>query len=167
MITLLRHFLAIIVLLGLIFLFALNSNQESYTVHYWNRNIADASFVLLCLTLSLGPVTKLIPKTRFLLPWRRELGIAFAVSATMHVVIYADFYRWDVLRFFARIEEGQEAKWLDNAFAIGNWIGLLALLYAVVLALTSNDIAHWAEGGSSCNSRAIHYSCWSCSTLRS
>ncbi len=136
--TLIRHLLAILLLIVLIGLFALG-RPGLHPLHFWNRIIADASFVLLCLTLALGPLVKFVPRLRFLLPWRRELGIAFTVSASLHVAIYTSNFNWNFLRFFATAGKEGGIKWLNNAFAIANWTGLIALLYALILTLTSND----------------------------
>lgn len=140
MLTWFRHLMALALLIGLVHFFSLG-REELHPLHFFNRNVADASYILLCLTLILGPLVKFIPPLRFLLPWRRELGIAFTVSAVLHVTIYTASFQWDVLRFFSEANRQGEARLLENPFSIANWIGLLAILYAVVLALTSNDIA--------------------------
>ncbi len=138
--TIIRHLLALAVLFGLTQLFSIG-REGMHPLHLFNRNVADASYILLCMTLILGPLVKIVPPLRFLLPWRRELGIAFVVAALLHVTIYTAHFRWDVFRFFTETSQQGDATLLDNAFSISNWLGLLALSYAVVLAITSNDIA--------------------------
>lgn len=138
--TLLRHILALILLVVLIYLSSLG-REELESLHFFNRTVADASYLLLCLTLVIGPLVKFVPRLRFLLPWRRELGIAFMVAAGVHVLIYTSHFRWDVLRFFSDTNQQGRVRLLENPFAISNWIGLLALLYAVILGLTSNDVS--------------------------
>jgi len=140
MVTLFRHILALALLIVLTQLFSIG-REGLHPLHLFNRNVADASYILLCLTLSLGPLVKLVPPLRFLLPWRRELGIAFSVSAVVHVVIYTAHFQWDVFRFFTESSREGEAILLENPFSIANWVGVLALAYALVLTLTSNDIA--------------------------
>lgn len=48
-----------------------------------NTDLADASVVLLCLILMLGPVAHFVPRMRPLVPWGRELGIAMFVTAAL------------------------------------------------------------------------------------
>ena len=100
--------------------------------------MADASFALLCLVLMLGPAARFVPRLRRFVPWSRELGIAMFVTAALHVVILID-----------------EAQSLSDAFlssywfnlaeqewhSAANWVGLVALAYALVLAATSNDFS--------------------------
>lgn len=138
--TILRHIAALALLIGLIYVFSIG-REDLHTLHFFNRNVADASYLLLCLTLTIGPLVKFVPPLRFILPWRRELGIAFTVSAVLHIAIYAAGFNWDVTRFFSQVNDQGNSIMLENPFAISNWIGLLAITYAVILALTSNDIA--------------------------
>jgi sulfoxide reductase heme-binding subunit YedZ len=138
--TLVRHLLALGLLIGLIYLFSFG-RDSLHALHRFNRAIADASYILLCLTLILGPLIKFVSRLRFLLPWRRELGIAFVVSAVIHVLIYASSFQWDLTRFFSEANRQGEAVMLENPFSIANWIGLIALVYALVLGSTSNDVA--------------------------
>jgi sulfoxide reductase heme-binding subunit YedZ len=138
--TFIRHLLALGLLIGLTYLFSIG-RETLHALHLFNRAIADASYILLCLTLIIGPLVKFVSGLRFLLPWRRELGIAFTVSAVIHVLIYASSFQWNVLRFFAQTSRDSDPKLLENPFAISNWIGLIAIVYALVLGLTSNDVA--------------------------
>lgn len=137
--TWLRHGIVIVVLAMLVLLFAWNRDLEG--VHLWNRAFADAAVVLLYITLAIGPIVRLVPFAAPILPWRRETGIWFALASVAHVAIYATSFAFDVRRFFGGFL-GQRFLFLDNPWAIGNWIGAIALGYAVVIALTSND---WSE----------------------
>jgi DMSO/TMAO reductase YedYZ heme-binding membrane subunit len=143
--TIFRHVLALATLIGLIYLSSID-REGLHTLHFFNRNVADASYILLCMTLTIGPLVKIVPPLRFLLPWRRELVIAFTVSAGVHVAIYAAGFGWNVTRFFAERNPQGESVLLETPFAISNWVGLLALIYAFILALTSNDIAQGVLG---------------------
>ena len=60
--------------------------------HAWNRVLADTSFVLLCLILTLAAVARFVPRLRRLVPWNRELGIAMFVTVGLLVVILLDGY---------------------------------------------------------------------------
>ena len=103
----------------------------------WNKVLADTSLILLCLILMLGPAARFVPRVRPFVPWGRELGIAMFVTAGLHVVIFLDG-SWDRIAgsFGADGVFGDESFW-DAA----NWVGLVALGYAFVLAAVSNDFA--------------------------
>lgn len=143
--TFIRHLLALGLLTGLCFLFVWG-RSAIHPLHRFNRAAADASYLLLCLTLIIGPLVKIVPSLRFLLPWRRELGIAFTVAAVLHVIVYSSRYDFAVLRFFSEVTGEGETRLLEDAFGIANIIGLVALLYAAVLFITSNDIAQGILG---------------------
>ena len=137
---LIRHLLAMALLIVLLALFSLQ-REGLETQYLWDRMSADASFVLLCLILMIGPAAKFMPRLRFLLPWRRELGIAFFVGAVLHVTVYTNLLRWSsFVKLFARVE-GSEIIFYKDSFGTGNWVGLAALLYAAVLAGTANDLS--------------------------
>ncbi len=123
----------------LVWLFTLG-REEMHPIHLWNRAFADASFVLLGLTLIIGPLVKFIPRMGIMIPWRRELGVWCAVAAIVHVAIYAQAFDWDVLRFFVR-ETDHGTALLRNAFAIANAVGVAALIYLIPLTMTSNDFS--------------------------
>ncbi len=137
--ALVRHAFAVALLIGLAWLFSLG-RADLPSVHFWNRIFADAGFVLLCFILMIGPLGRFVPAFNALLPFRRELGIAFAVAASLHVLVYARSLDFDFTRFFAGTEH-HETILLANAFASANWIGLIALVYGLILALTSNDFS--------------------------
>ncbi|MEW5940606.1 MAG: ferric reductase-like transmembrane domain-containing protein [Chloroflexota bacterium] len=134
-----RHVFAVALLVGLAWVFSLG-RADLPPVHFWNRILADAGFALLCLILLIGPLGRFFPAINSLLPFRRELGIAFAVAATLHVLAYARSFDFDLTRFFVGTEH-HETILLANAFASANWIGLVALAYGLILALTSNDFS--------------------------
>ena len=115
---------------------------------YWNRVLADTSFVLLCLALMLGPVARLVPHLRRFVPWARELGIGMFVTAGLHVVILYDSYLGRLGSFFSfdslrNALFGPHGLLLENESfgAAADWVGLFALGYALVLAATSNDFS--------------------------
>lgn len=134
-----RHAFTMVFLAGLVWLFTLG-REGMHPVHLWNRAFADASFVLLSLTLVIGPLVKFFPQLGKLIPWRRELGIWCAAAATIHVAIYAQAFDWNVVRFFVR-ETDEGTTLLRNAFGVANVVGLAALLYLVPLTVTSNNFS--------------------------
>lgn len=137
----LRHFAAIIVLSGLTALFTIG-RDELAPVHYWNRSLADAAVVMLCLTLAIGPAARYGRWMSPLLPFRRELGIWLTAAALAHVGIYLDgVYQWDITGFFVEAGEHSNTLLRRDAFAAANWVGALALIITSLLALTSNDLS--------------------------
>ena len=104
----------------------------------------DAAFGLLLLTLAIGPLARLVRPAARLTPWRRQLGIWFALVATVHgVLVVHGWARWGLRRFLGYEvvpELGREMR-LEPGFGLGNLIVLTALMFAVVLAATSSD---WA-----------------------
>jgi sulfoxide reductase heme-binding subunit YedZ len=102
--------------------------------------LADTSLVLLCLILMLGPVARFVPRLRPVVPWSRELGIGMFVTAGLHVLILVG-EDWDVVPFFGqRTFDGIDFS--GSMWTAANWVGLVALGYALVLAGTSND---WSQ----------------------
>ena len=110
---------------------------------------ADASVVLLCLVLLLGAGVRLIPRLRRFAPWRRELGIAVFVTAGLHVLLVTglDILTLSGLRietvigFFGE-KVGRDGFAPGGVWDAANWLGLIALGYALALAATSND---WSQ----------------------
>lgn len=110
-----------------------------------NLVLADVSVVLLCLTLMLGPLARLMPRLRRLVPWGRELGVAVFVTAGLHLLILLDG-GWDVFAFVLtdsfRLGGAFASRLRGDIFGASNMVGLLALGFALVLAATSND---WSQ----------------------
>ena len=66
------------------------------------KAVGDASYVLVLAALALVQLTKLIPSTRPLLPWHRQIGIWFAVTATLDgALIFNGWAPWSPRRFLA------------------------------------------------------------------
>ena len=105
------------------------------------RAVGDGSFVLLFLILTLGPMARLWPALNRLLPWRKELGIWFAVLAIAHTLLVLDgWVRWEWMRFFGYefiIRVGRYAR-MEPGFGLSNLIGFVAVVLAVPLMITSS-----------------------------
>lgn len=114
------------------------------------KAVGDAAFVLLLLTLSLGPAARLDRRFTGLLPWRRQFGIWFALVAALHgVLIVHGWARWSLRRFLgyeAVPQLGREVR-LEPGFGLANLVGLTALGFALLLAATSSDWAMRRLGG--------------------
>lgn len=79
------------------------------------KAVGDVAFILLWLTVLIGPVAKLWKPGRRLLPWRRPLGIWFAIAASVRAaLIFNGWARWSVTRFMGYEfipELGRTARW--------------------------------------------------------
>ncbi len=108
------------------------------------KAVGDAAFVLLLVTLALGPVARLARSATRALPWRRQFGIWFALVATLHgFLVVHGWARWSLRRFLGYEfipELGGEVR-LEPGFGLANLIGVVALTFALVLAATSSDRA--------------------------
>ena len=108
------------------------------------KAVGDAAFVLLLIALTLGPAARLARPFTRLLPWRRQLGIWFALVAALHgVLVVHGWARWSLRRFlgYEMVPQlGREVR-LEPGFGLANLVGVTALAFALVLAATSSD---WA-----------------------
>lgn len=108
------------------------------------KAVGDTAFVLLLVTLALGPLSRIVRPVIRVLVWRRQFGIWFAVMAGLHgVLVVHGWARWSLRRFLGYEvvpQLGREAR-LEPGFGLANLIGLTALVFALVLAATSSDLA--------------------------
>lgn len=132
-----RHLIVGAVSLLFVYLFYLTRSEWHY-MHAWNRAFADASLILLVITLVLGPASRIFGQMKKHLSWRRELGIWSAITAAVHVYILFDgWFEWQFVRMIAGIgPDGQ--LFFDSGFTLGNLLGIIALVYVLLLSLISN-----------------------------
>ncbi|QIG49021.1 hypothetical protein G5V57_15615 [Nordella sp. HKS 07] len=138
-----RHILAIVLAALLVYLFGAVHGQWS-PMHRWNRATADASLLLLTLTMAIGPAARLLTRLRLLVPLRREFGIYAVLLALIHTLIIFDgWLEWDLARLVGLAFHPDLARYvmIEHGFGLANIIGLAALLYGLVLAMTSADRA--------------------------
>ncbi|MDD9746943.1 MULTISPECIES: ferric reductase-like transmembrane domain-containing protein [Marinovum] len=136
-----RHLIVILIGAAGTWLF-LYSRSEWSPMHRWNRAVGDMSIVLVAAAMSLGPVSRLWRSTAVLLPYRRELGIYAVLLAFIHAtIILIGWVNLDLMRLVGfEFHPGlQRYVMVQHGFAIANLIGVLALLYGLILAGTSND----------------------------
>tara|TARA_R110002124_G_scaffold48148_13_gene142457 strand:- start:3814 stop:4524 length:711 start_codon:yes stop_codon:yes gene_type:complete len=122
--------------------FFLYSRAEWSDMHRWNRAIGDVSLVLVALAMSLGPLSRLWRKAVRILPYRRELGIYAVILAAVHAtIILFGWVNLDMMRFLGfEFHPGlQKYVMLQQGFGFANLVGVLALAYGAILAITSND----------------------------
>ncbi len=138
-----RHALVALLAGVLVWVFWASRPKWDADMRLW-KAVGDAAFSLLLLALSVGPLARLVRAARPLLTWRRQLGIWFAITATIHgVLIINGWARWSLRRFLGYEfipELGREVR-LEPGFGLANLIGLTALVFALMLAATSSD---WA-----------------------
>lgn len=140
---LVRHAVTAAASAALIWLFWETRPQWVEDMRLW-KAAGDASYILLVAALALGPLSKLVPSTRSWLRWRRQLGIWFALTASLHGILIIDGWaRWSLRRFLGYEfvpQLGREVR-LEPGFGLANLIGSVALVLALVLAATSSDRA--------------------------
>lgn len=106
------------------------------------KAFGDAGYLFLTFALAIGPLSKLKNGTKFLIPWRREVGIWAASLAITHGILIVDgWIKWDVAKFFGYEfipQLGRLAR-LEPGFGLANLIGFVAFLWIAVLAITSSD----------------------------
>lgn len=144
----LRHLCVVVISIVGVYAF-LESRAEWSAMHRWNRAVGDLSLLMVALAMSVGPLSRLSARFRGLVPWRRELGIYGVILAIVHTVVILDgWIEWDLIRLFGYELHPTLAKYVmvQHGFGLANTIGILALLYAIVLALTSNDLSQQKLG---------------------
>ncbi len=140
-----RHLqvLVLATLAGYLFLLL---RAEWSPMHRYNRALGDVSLLLVALAMVIGPILRLTSwrLIRYLLPHRRELGIYAVIAALVHtVIILVGWVDLDFARLFGfEFHPGlQRYVMVQHGFALGNIIGIAALLYGIVLAVTSNNVS--------------------------
>jgi len=113
------------------------------------KAVGDTAYVLLLATMAVGPLARLTSVARPWLRWRRQLGIWFALTATLHAVLVVNGWaRWGLRRFLGYEfvpQLGREVR-LEPGFGLANLVGTAALVLGLVLAATSSDRALRALG---------------------
>lgn len=113
-------------------------------MHKWNRAFADASIVLIAAVMLVGPLSRLWRKANALIPWRRELGVWGVLASFVHFgFILFGWVELEWQRLFGLVfhPDLQYYVMFDKGFGLANVIGIVAMLYALVLALSSNDFS--------------------------
>ena len=117
--------------------------QWSWDMRLW-KAVGDAALVLLLLTMAIGPLARLWRKAGRALPFRRELGVWFAVVATVHTVLILNGWaRWSMARLmgFEFVPQLGRTARMEPGFGLANVVGIVALVWGLALAATSSDRA--------------------------
>ncbi len=144
-----RHLVVIILAVAGTWAF-LESRAQWSEMHRWNRAVGDMSFVLIALSMAIGPLSRLLAPLKGLVPWRREMGIYGVILATVHtLIILAGWIEWDLIRIFGfQLHPAGIYVMAQHGFGLANAIGLVALTYGLVLALSSSNWSQRLLGGS-------------------
>lgn len=111
----------------------------------WSTSFARVSFLLLVITLLIGPIIRLrlfhtsTSALQAPLSWRGELGIWFFITALCHALFAMNrpFIGWSLLASLGGGVNG-------GGFGLANLLGHIALLLSLVLAATSfNGVIKW------------------------
>lgn len=126
------------------------SRPDWVAMHRWNRAFGDASVLLIAFAMAIGPLARFWAVIRRALPWRRELGIWSVVLAGVHTfIIFDGWIEWDLIRILGYQLHPQLVRYVmvQHGFGLANMLGIVAVLYGAVLALTSNNFSQRLLGG--------------------
>lgn len=138
-----RHLGTLVLAVAVVYGFSMLRGDWS-PMHKWNRAFGDASLVLIALAMTLGPLSRLWRRASKSLAWRRELGIWGFMAGLVHggfILFGWVRLEWQRLFGFEFHPQLEQYVMFDKGFALGNIIGILALIYGLVLSLTSNDLS--------------------------
>ena len=144
-----RHL--IIILLASLSVHLIEQSSNWNEMHSWNRATGDTSLLMIACAVAIGPLTKIFPKFRLIVPWRRELGIYAVILALIHIaIIIVGWVKWDLFNLFGFIPDPSLEGYVmtNRGFGIANLLGLVAILYGLLLAFSSNDLSQKFLGGS-------------------
>ncbi len=103
----------------------------------WSTSFARVSFILLFLTLIIGPITRLKKPSQNFSPlrvpwsWRGELGIWFTVTGLIHFYfVMGGRPNWNFMQAIGGGIGG-------GGYGLANLLGFIALFWSIILAVTS------------------------------
>lgn len=138
-----RHIVVMIPTLMLSGFFWFSRMDWDPEMRLW-RAVGDSGWVLLCVSLLLGPFGRVNKSLARFITWRREIGIWSGVLMLAHtLLIFNGWLRWDLMRFLGYEfipDVGRQVR-LEPGFGLSNAIGLVALIWALLLTATSTN---WA-----------------------
>ena len=148
--TVIRHFCVVLLAALLTYVFLVIHSKWA-PIHRWNRAFADASLVLLAITMMIGPVVRLRSAWGRLVPWRRELGVHAVGFGTIHLLLVLDgWIEWDLPRLLGLLVHPIRGGYVmsEHGFGLANVLGIVALVYGIILVAISNEHAVRRLGGS-------------------
>jgi methionine sulfoxide reductase heme-binding subunit len=139
----LRHLLVAALSAGLVLLGWQAHSEWEPEMRLW-KSFGVGAFFLIWFVAFIGPAARLLPPLMRVITWRREFGIWFALVALVHGFLILDGWaqwEWRGLLGYEFVAELDMYLRFEPGFALGNLMGLTALLFALVLAATSFDKA--------------------------
>lgn len=129
--TFIQHSIVGLLFIGLVSLFHYGFGAS------WVITFARVAFILLSLTLMIGPIMTLKKSGVVSSPlkspwsWRGELGIWFAISSIIHFILFMNgFPKWNLLKALGGGIGG-------GGLGIATFIGLIALFWTIILTIAS------------------------------
>ena len=144
-----RHL--IIILLASLSVYLIEQSSNWNEMHSWNRATGDTSLLMITCALIIGPLTKIFPRSVWLVPWRRELGIYAVILALIHItIIIVGWVEWDLIVLFGFESDPSLEGYVmtQRGFGLGNLLGVIAIFYGLLLAFSSNVLSQKFLGGS-------------------
>jgi len=138
-----RHLFTGIVSAGLVYLVWKLNSTWSPDMRLW-KSFGGAAFLLLWFTVFIGPMAKIWQPLTQVVSWRRETGIWFAVIGVVHTYLILDgWVRWGAWELvgYKYIPELEMYLRSEPGFGLANLMGLVAILFAIILAAASSDRA--------------------------
>jgi methionine sulfoxide reductase heme-binding subunit len=107
------------------------------------RALGDAAFMLLAITLIIGPLAKLFPmKFAKLISWRRETGIWTAIIAISHnVAVQSLWFQGNFMELLGYALVNGNYVHVNPGFGLANLLGLVAIIMMTLLLATSSNFA--------------------------
>jgi methionine sulfoxide reductase heme-binding subunit len=140
--TLRRHAIVSVIVFIILFVFWLSRPELIGASRFW-KAFGDGAFVLLAITLMIGPLAKLFPlKFAKFISWRRETGIWTALIAMMHnATIQTFLLNGNIMSILGYTLIGENYVHTDPGFGLANIIGIMALTMLLILLATSSNYA--------------------------
>ncbi len=136
-----RYAMVGLIATALVYMVYLLNSTWSPDMRLW-KAFGGGAFLLLWFTVFIGPAAKVWPWLSRLVTFRRETGVYFALVALVHGYLVLDgWVNWGLRELVGYQFFGDVNMWLraEPGFGLANLMGLLALLFAVILAATSFD----------------------------
>lgn len=145
-----RHVIVVLAALLLTYMFLVVHSKWA-PIHRWNRAFADASLLLLAITMMIGPVARLRSAWNRIVPWRRAFGVHAMVFGAIHTLLVLDgWIAWELPRVLGLLVHPFRGDYVmaEHGFGLANVLGIVALTYGAILMATSNEYAVRTLGGS-------------------
>jgi methionine sulfoxide reductase heme-binding subunit len=122
--------------------FFLSRPEIGWNARIW-KAMGDGAFILLAITLMIGPMAKLWPlKFARMISWRRETGIWAALIALAHAfLIQLLLFQGDMMRLLGYSFINNDYVLVDPGLGLSNIIGIVALFMMALLLATSSNYA--------------------------